>query len=141
VLPLTASDSSDGNNLVGAGPVPSPSTSDPLATEVLSRGDALTAPAGRADNFSWPQAGTNTSATPNVTPQPVALTPPAVRSDLKMPDDAKTGTKTGTKTEPKAKTKPATGTAVAHPRRPPHAALDGAPRPPMPIGPAAADTR
>ncbi len=129
VLPLTASDSNDGNDLLGAGPVPSPAQSDPLATEVLSRGDALTAPVGRADNFSWPRSGAGANGMPNVAPRPVALTPPAGRSDLKKPDDAKN------------KGKAAAGAATAHPRRSPHAALDGAPRPPMPIGPAAADTR
>ena len=34
--------------------------SDPVATRVLSRGDAIPAPPGRADDFSWPRASAET---------------------------------------------------------------------------------
>jgi lysophospholipase L1-like esterase len=51
VLPLTASDSEKGGELLGAADHPQ-TTSDPIATKVLSRGETLAAPAGRADDFS-----------------------------------------------------------------------------------------
>ena len=58
VIPLTAS-IGGGNELLGSGPA-RPSGSDPLATRVLVRGEPVTAPAGRADNFAWPRSGVAT---------------------------------------------------------------------------------
>ena len=58
VVPLTAS-IGGGNELLGGGPA-RPSGSDPLATRVLVRGEPVTAPAGRADNFVWPRSGVAT---------------------------------------------------------------------------------
>jgi len=62
----------------------------------LSRGAALVAPAGRADNFSWPRPGSDANATSEVSPQPVALTSDAaakngvpVKNDGKKLVDAK----------------------------------------------------
>src|SRR5215471_18971426 len=52
VLPLTASSGKKGGELLGASPG---TISDPIAAKVLSRGESLTAPAGRADDFSWPR--------------------------------------------------------------------------------------
>ena len=60
---------------MGAPSHPVPATSDPLATRVLSRGDAIAAPAGRADDFSWPRAGAN--AAPDAAAEPIVPTPPA----------------------------------------------------------------
>jgi hypothetical protein len=53
VIPLTAS-IGGGNELLGGGGT-RPTASDPLATRVLVKGEAITAPAGRADNFVWPR--------------------------------------------------------------------------------------
>jgi hypothetical protein len=58
VIPLTAS-IGGGNELLGSGPA-RPSGNDPLATRVLVRGEPVTAPAGRADNFAWPRGGVAT---------------------------------------------------------------------------------
>ena len=58
VIPLTAS-IGGGNELLGSGPA-RPSGNDPLATRVLVRGEPVTAPAGRADNFAWPRSGVAT---------------------------------------------------------------------------------
>ena len=58
VVPLTAS-IGGGNELLGGGPA-RPSGNDPLATRVLVRGEPVTAPAGRADNFAWPRSGVAT---------------------------------------------------------------------------------
>ncbi len=127
VLPLTASSGGEGRDLLGAGSRPAPTSSDPVAAEVLSRGDPLAAPHGRADDFSWPRPA-NDANTADVAPEPAALTPaPAKKgatgkNDAKKPADAKAD----------GKTKPAADTPPA--RRSPSASLDGAPRPPKSVG-------
>jgi hypothetical protein len=79
--------------LLGASP---PTRSDPVAAKVLSRGESLTAPAGRADDFSWPRPGTDASAKPEVSPESIAVAPDtpeklgtAARGDDKNQADAK----------------------------------------------------
>ena len=72
VLPLTANGGDRGGELLGASPQ---TTSDPIATKVLSRGETLAAPAGRADDFSWPRSGSDASARPEVSPEPAAVAP------------------------------------------------------------------
>jgi hypothetical protein len=74
VLPLSTSGGERGGDLLGAKDHPTQTTSDPIAAKVLSRGETLAAPAGRADDFSWPRPGSDASA-PEVSPQPVAATP------------------------------------------------------------------
>jgi uncharacterized protein len=44
--------------LLGAPKQANDRDADPLATRVLSRGEAIVAPHGRADDFSWPHADT-----------------------------------------------------------------------------------
>jgi uncharacterized protein len=75
VLPLTASGGEHGGDLLGAGDHPTQTTSDPIAAKALSRGETLAAPAGRADDFSWPRPGSDASARPEVSPEPVAAAP------------------------------------------------------------------
>jgi uncharacterized protein len=53
VVPLTATHS-DAGELLGDGPPKSPS-SNAIATRVLVKGEPVTAPAGRADDFGWPR--------------------------------------------------------------------------------------
>jgi len=74
VLPLTSSSGGHGSELLGAKDHPT-QTSDPIAAKVLSRGETLAAPAGRADNFSWPRPESDASARPEVSPEPVAVAP------------------------------------------------------------------
>jgi hypothetical protein len=94
VLPLTASGDDHGGALLGAGDYSKQTTSDPIAAKVLSRGETLAAPAGRADDFSWPRPGSDASA------QPVAVAPDtpekpgtAAKGDSKNQADAKKNTK------------------------------------------------
>jgi hypothetical protein len=78
VVPLTAS-IGGGNELLGGGPA-RPTGTDPLATRVLIRGEPVTAPAGRADNFAWPRSGVATirEGEPDDLSAPqVAVPPPA----------------------------------------------------------------
>jgi len=89
----------------------------------------LPAPAGRADDFSWPRPGPSASAAPEIAPQPAALVPaaPAGKSDKKPADPAKD-----------ARSKPgkesAKDSGLSRPRRPPNGDLDGTPIPPAPVG-------
>jgi uncharacterized protein len=75
VLPLTASGSEHGGALLGAGDHSPQTTSDPIAAKALSRGETLAAPAGRADDFSWPRPGSDASARSEASPEPAAATP------------------------------------------------------------------
>src|SRR5262249_38753302 len=55
VVPLNASvDSSKSDQLLGGGATQQGIT-DAVATRVLVKGDSMPAPAGRADDFSWPR--------------------------------------------------------------------------------------
>jgi uncharacterized protein len=129
VLPLTA-DTGETGDLLGAGGHPAPPTPDPLAVRVLSRGDPIAAPSGRADDFSWPRPAGDASVTPLVvTPESAAPTPAAkkgaVKDDSKKPPDAKKD----------VKTKPVADSGAGNTRSPPGAGLAGAPpRPPAAIG-------
>jgi len=100
VLPLTASSGEHGGDLLGAKDHPTQTTRDPIAAKVLSRGETLAAPAGRADNFSWPRPESDASARPEVSPEPVAAAPgmpekqdTAAKDDGKDQADAKKGAK------------------------------------------------
>jgi uncharacterized protein len=75
VLPLTASGGDKGAELLGAGDHSIQPASDPVGTKVLSRGETLAAPAGRADDFSWPRPGSDASARAEDSPKPVVAAP------------------------------------------------------------------
>jgi hypothetical protein len=74
-LPLTSSAGEHGSELLGGKDRSKQTTSDSIAAKVLNRGETLAAPAGRADDFSWPRPGSDASARPEVSPKPVALVP------------------------------------------------------------------
>jgi len=127
VLPLTATGGGEGGDLLGAGGRTLPVNADPMAARVLSHGDPIAAPSGRADDFSWPRPGTDANGAADAEPEPAALMPPrsstksaAAPNVAKKPDDAK------------GKTRPAPTPTAAQPA--PRAALDGARRPPAPAG-------
>jgi len=105
VLPLTASSGKKGGELLGASPG---TISDPIAAKVLSRGESLTAPAGRADDFSWPRPGGDASVRPDVSPEPVAVAPDT-------PEKLSTGAKGDGKNQADAK-KNAKEKAATHSR-------------------------
>jgi uncharacterized protein len=62
VLPLNAIDTEKSGELLGAAKQPVERKADPLATRVLNRGEAVVAPRGRADDFSWPRANPSSAA-------------------------------------------------------------------------------
>jgi hypothetical protein len=53
VLPLTVTAAGQ-QELIGGGP-PAPPKSQPVAVRVLEKGEPLTPPAGRSDDFKWPR--------------------------------------------------------------------------------------
>ena len=145
VVPLAATGGGEGGDLLGAPSHPVPATSDPLATRVLSRGDAIAAPPGRADDFSWPRAGAN--AAPDAAAEPIVATPPvppakgsggkndSSKSDVNKNNANKIDAKKSGDAKAQLAVPPAGAAAApAKPRRA-REDLDGAPRPPMPIAP------
>src|SRR6516164_2550217 len=77
VLPLTSSAGDHASELLGGKDPSTRTTSDSIAAKVLSRGETLKAPAGRADDFSWPRPGSDGSVGPEISPEPVAVAPDA----------------------------------------------------------------
>jgi hypothetical protein len=107
VVPLTTSlnGGTDNNDLLGAANrAPPPAAHDPLAADVLSRGDPIPAAPGRADDFSWPRSG-NDGGTADAKPQPAAPTPPAnvpAAGTAKKPADGKAKVKPSPTVAPRA---------------------------------------
>jgi len=132
VLPLSADSSVDSKNLLGDGGRTAPANADPVAVRVLTHGDPIPAPSGRADDFSWPRHGSDANAAVEAAPEPAAATPPAppakgAPANPKKSDDAKPDTK--------PKVAPAAPATPAAPARRPSASLEGGqPRPPGPVG-------
>ena len=87
VLPLTAALGAEGGDLLGAGSRADPPKADPIVLRVLSHGDAIAAPAGRADDFSWPRGEFGTKSANASAERPPA--PTAAHSDQKPSDQKK----------------------------------------------------
>jgi hypothetical protein len=155
VVPLGAIRSGEAGELAGSGR-PAQKDTDPLANRVLSRGDALNAPRGRADDFSWPRAdaGGNAERGSDATPADAGPTAPPnlkgiggktennkidtnkIEANKTEADQSEANKNDASKNEPRRPAAAAMTPAPARPR-PPRAELDGAPpRPPLPVGPA-----
>jgi uncharacterized protein len=136
VVPLVsgvgASGEHDGD-LAGGGRPAQLTSTDPVAAKVLSHGDAIAAPTGRADDFAWPRRGDAAPTTLDTGPLPVPVqTPPSPNAPVprKASDkaaDAKASDKNkSSQDQAKDQTKP---------RRSQGATLDSAaPRPPRDVG-------
>jgi uncharacterized protein len=97
VVPLNAAAGGQRGELLGATDRPAQHDSDPVATQVLNHGDAIAAPPGRADNFSWPRAD---AGAPDVAaPSP----PPKTQGSETAPkNDAKKSAETKNQPAPNA---------------------------------------
>jgi uncharacterized protein len=73
VVPLTAT-SVSAEELLGGSQVPPAPTTDGMASRVLTKGEPVSAPRGRADDFSWPRDGADGAEPAVVEPAP-ATTP------------------------------------------------------------------
>jgi hypothetical protein len=71
-MPLVSDVSGESDELLGARP--RPAVTDAVATKVLVKGEAMPAPAGRADDFAWPRR----------TVAPVGADPVVATTDLPM---------------------------------------------------------
>jgi hypothetical protein len=128
VVPLDAN-AGEGDELLGAGRGPAPAMSDPIATRVMSRGAAIATPVGRADDFSWPRAEAKEPA-----PTQVEVVPPAPSPAAPPATSAKDAAgKNAVKKPSDAKKESVPNAAPAGLRRS-RAGLDGASRPPLPVG-------
>jgi uncharacterized protein len=100
VVPLNAAAAAAGGQrgeLLGATDHPGQHDSDPVATQVLNHGDAIAAPPGRADNFSWPRA--DAGAADVAAPSP----PPKTQgSEITTKTDAKKSAETKNQSGPDA---------------------------------------
>lgn len=56
----------EGEELLGAGAAPARAAPNDPATQVLVKGEPLTAPAGRADDFAWPRRPIATTSVTNI---------------------------------------------------------------------------
>src|SRR5215471_1800710 len=139
IIPLTGTakdKDKDSDNLLGV-PGSSPALGDAIATKVLTKGETLAAPAGRADNFAWLNRSQTEGAA--VAPEtPIADQPKAVPevtsafasapADIKQQERKKGSAGKLTQQKP---AKRSTSSQVTAPTPP----QDDVPRPPMPIGP------
>jgi hypothetical protein len=93
VLPLTATPHVASEELLGGSRAPPRPGQDPVAARVLTKGEPIAAPTGRADDFSWPPKPVNVdpSALPATPPSPaVAVQPkPAQVAGEAAPADTK----------------------------------------------------
>src|SRR6516162_4054635 len=118
VLPLTSSAGDHDSELLGGKDHSTRTTSDPIAAKVLSRGEVLAAPAGRADDFSWPRPGADASARSEVLPEPVAAAPGKAEKQDKQDTAAKSDGENQAGAKQDAKEKSASNSRVsARPRR------------------------
>jgi hypothetical protein len=154
VIPLTAT-VGGGNELLGGGGA-RPVASDSLATRVLIKGEPVTAPPGRADNFAWPRGAATTIREDDGTPAASAPQPGTVRpsrggtapaatetpaapvaAPARTPAASPSASTSPAVTPPRAKSiqPPADGEAKPPVQRriPPRANNDLAPRPPAAI--------
>jgi len=141
VVPLVsgaAGGSDRGGDLAGGGRPAQLTSTDPVAAKVLTRGDAVAAPSGRADDFAWPRRGDAPPVTLDTGPLPAPVQPPpspnapvprkASAADAKA-TDGKAGDKTKSSSQDQAKDQ-------SKPRRSQGVTLDGIspPRPPRDVG-------
>ena len=139
VVPLNSLGNVGGTDLLGGDSRPTAARSDPIATRVLGRGDAIAAPAGRADDFRWPRIDAGAKAATDGAVTHIAPAPAkggADRNEAKKPADGKPADAK----PPDANAKPADAKKEVAPDagalrlRRSRVDLDGPPRPPLPVG-------
>jgi uncharacterized protein len=143
VVPLTGGAApKDSDELLG-GPGNSSIHGDATAAKVLAKGETTVAPAGRSDNFGWPNGGQAKSAAPvtPVVPEPKEDAPVADRSKAAPADGTRALASAPTDNKQQERKKGSAGklTQQKPAKKPPEARTqyppqDDAPRPPRPIG-------
>ena len=146
VLPLNATNVEKGGQRLGAARDPDERQADPLATRVLNRGEAIVAPRGRADDFSWPRpdiGGTaDTEALPDAVPPKKAAAANGGTEDGKKNNTDKAATTNSSEaTNRPAQSSPPPHVTTARPHRHIDQVNGAPPRPPLPIGTAISNWR
>ena len=138
VLPLNAIGTERSRELLGPATPPAEREADPLATRVLNRGEAIVAPRGRADEFSWPRADTSGAAA-DMEPAPDAVRPRGSVGTSELDEGHGSAAKkpeavgSGEAKNRQSQSPPTPNVTVARPRR--NEQLTGSPpRPPLPVG-------
>lgn len=148
VLPLTGN-AGEGDELLG-GNTGRPALSDPVATQVLVKGEPIVPATGRADDFHWPRDGKAPDAAPSSAApaaaapasakpavsvvKPANPTQPAHEAKRESAPKSDQATKPAARTEPKVDAKPQAPKQAAKPvPRPDQKTVDRALRPPAPI--------
>jgi hypothetical protein len=87
VFPLTAINVGSDELLGGDRQGNRPSLTDALANRVLAKGEPISAPGGRADDFSWPRtSGVNIDTSPlEKTPAAISVSAPAPEKQVAAP--------------------------------------------------------
>jgi len=142
VVPLTALATGQ-NELLGGGPArQATGGSDPVATRVLTKGEAIPAPSGRADDFSWPRGGVG-AADPSLadtSPMPAVLATPDQPAPSSQATTRQNASGQAASGQPKGQSTPGAGSKTGEPkpaqRRAP-SFFDNFPRPPGSIRPSA----
>ena len=133
VIPLNARPSG-GDELLGGARSARPNNPDPVATRVLTKGEAIPAPSGRADDFSWPRGSAPTVVSVDPASVPVAAPaapPPAVAAPAATPPrPAPPVSASAQRTDPDAQN----NAAQARPKRQRPVSQRDVPRPPAGIG-------
>jgi hypothetical protein len=136
VVPLTALATGQ-SELLGGGPARPATGSDPVATRVLTKGEAIPAPSGRADDFSWPRGGASDPSLAESSPMPAVLATPDPTSASQTPRQNASGQ------QPKGQ--PVAGSKTGEPKQPAQkrspSLFDGFPRPPAVVRPSASATQ
>jgi uncharacterized protein len=136
VVPLTALATGQ-SELLGGGPARPATGSDPVATRVLTKGEAIPAPSGRADDFSWPRGGASDPSLAETSPMPAVLATPDAASASQSPRQNVSGQ------QPKGQ--PVAGSKTGEPKQPAQkrspSLFDGFPRPPAVVRPSASATQ
>ncbi len=145
VVPLTVTSGNSDELLGGSGA--SSARADVTAVGVLVKGDAVTAPSGRADDFIWPRGSVAPPEAPLATVPPAAASasitaPAAAKPEPAKPEPAKAepAAKPAPTSEAKPKAAPQPTAARPVTAKPaevrPARAANNAPRPPQPVQPA-----
>jgi hypothetical protein len=129
VIPLTVSSTGAAAEelMGGARPAARPLASDPMATRVLTKGEPIAAPTGRADDFNWPRGSAATVTTEPISPSPVASASPTANPAA-----------AAAAAQSKAGKPPAPGTTATYQRLEVEGAPDDKPKGPRKLAPAPA---
>ena len=118
VVPLTVLTTGQ-NELLGGGPARPASGPDPVATRVLTKGEAIPAPSGRADDFSWPRGGVASDPSlADTSPMPAMLATPEQAAPPSQATTRQNASGQATSGQSKGQTAPAAGSKTGEPKQP-----------------------